>query len=550
MRNQQIPANRVNDLCAGIGASCMEDRSQLSVGSGHQMKGQPHFIKRRDRRDTWTMNQAADTITNMYMFHTLDNSKHSDGGRSVIAQPIFVFEKERPCKRPAEDPVCKTEKVSTGSSRKRPRSSSFSFQTSDSQSYRENVLSPKRARSSSFNILPTFPPPQPVKKNNIFMTSALLQKNTAVKETEKGLPSTNVQRDVLRPAILQPPQVPLRKPVEKTEIENVLEDKHESDTEVSGDTYLWANDSERPLPSLHISGLQTISNQLPEGRTFSSSRHSDFVFGENIVERVLRPAKSPELHSESDNNGKNPTSPIGFHTRSPQTTSFFAKDTTLVESAAAYVSSKPTQRYLLDKVEVTTGEEAEHNVLQINCRLFLFNKVSSSWTERGSGSLRLNDTSSNQCGMLQSRLIMRNQGSMRLILNTKLWTQMVIERANRKSLCITATDLEDGCVKVFLIQASSKDAASLYAAIHHRLVAMRSFADQECDVNHVEQEPDIQALNYDSDEDENEKITQVSNNKSGEQSSLQDQTKAAFFITIVQSHLHFKKMGGVGFPAK
>ncbi|XP_028604908.2 ran-binding protein 3-like isoform X2 [Podarcis muralis] len=503
MRNQQIPASRVNDLCAGIGASCTEHRSQLS-----------HFIKRRDPSDTWTMNQAADTTTNLYMFHTLDNSKHKDEGRSVIAQPIFVFKKERPCKRPAEDPVCKTEKVSTGCSRKRARSSSFSFQTSDSQSYRENVLSPKRARSSSFNILPTFPPSQPVKKNNIFMTSALLQKNTAVKETEKGLPSTNVQRDVLRPATLQPPQVPLRKPVEKIEIENVLEDKHESDTEVSGDTCLWADDSERPLPPFHISGLETISNQLPEGKTFSSSRHSDFVFGENIVERVLRPAKSPELHSESGNNGKKSTSPIGFHTRSPQTTPFFAKDTTLVESAAAYVSSKPTQRYLLDKVEVTTGEEAEHNVLQINCRLFLFNKVSSTWTERGSGSLRLNDTSSNHCGMLQSRLIMRNHGSMRLILNTRLWTQMVIERANRKSLCITATDLEDSCVKVFLIQASSKDAASLYAAIHHRLVAMRSFADQECDVNHGEQEPDIQPLNYDSDEDENEKITQVSSNKS------------------------------------
>ncbi|XP_077792548.1 ran-binding protein 3-like isoform X7 [Podarcis muralis] len=469
MRNQQIPASRVNDLCAGIGASCTEHRSQLS-----------HFIKRRDPSDTWTMNQAADTTTNLYMFHTLDNSKHKDEGRSVIAQPIFVFKKERPCKvrteaspscispdntsgRPAEDPVCKTEKV---------------------------------------------------KKNNIFMTSALLQKNTAVKETEKGLPSTNVQRDVLRPATLQPPQVPLRKPVEKIEIENVLEDKHESDTEVSGDTCLWADDSERPLPPFHISGLETISNQLPEGKTFSSSRHSDFVFGENIVERVLRPAKSPELHSESGNNGKKSTSPIGFHTRSPQTTPFFAKDTTLVESAAAYVSSKPTQRYLLDKVEVTTGEEAEHNVLQINCRLFLFNKVSSTWTERGSGSLRLNDTSSNHCGMLQSRLIMRNHGSMRLILNTRLWTQMVIERANRKSLCITATDLEDSCVKVFLIQASSKDAASLYAAIHHRLVAMRSFADQECDVNHGEQEPDIQPLNYDSDEDENEKITQVSSNKS------------------------------------
>ncbi|XP_061472320.1 ran-binding protein 3-like isoform X2 [Rhineura floridana] len=480
------------------------------------MKGQLHFIEKRDSSDTWTMNQTADTTTSVYMFHRLGNSKHNDEDdeeRSVIAQPVFVFKKERPYKRPAEDPVCKIENVSVGYSRKRARSLSFSFQTSDSQSYREIVLSHKRVRSSSFTILPTFPPSQPVKKNNIFMTSALLQKSISANATEKGLPSTNVQQDVLKPAILQPPQVPLCTPEKKTGTENILENNREPETEVSGVPYFWADDSGKPFLSLHISGLKTMGNQLPEGRTFSNSRHSDFVFGENIVERVLRPEKSPDLHSENKpHNERESTFPTGFHARSPWTTSFFAKDTTLVESAAAYVSSKATQRYLLDKVEVTTGEEAEHNVLQINCRLFLFNKASLSWTERGSGSLRLNDTSSNQCGMLQSRLIMRNQGSMRLILNTKLWTQMVIERANRKSLCITASDLEDCSVKVFLIQASSKDAASLYAAIHHRLVALKSFADQECE---VDPESDIQTLNCDSDDEENEKVTQVSNNKSG-----------------------------------
>lgn len=43
----------------------------------------------------------------------------------------------------------------------------------------------------------------------------------------------------------------------------------------------------------------------------------------------------------------------------------FAKDTAGAESAVASTSSKPTQRYLLEKVEVTTGEEGEYNVLQV-----------------------------------------------------------------------------------------------------------------------------------------------------------------------------------------
>ncbi|XP_003224308.1 ran-binding protein 3-like [Anolis carolinensis] len=475
------------------------------------MKGKPHFIKRRDSRDMWTMNQGD------HMVHILDSSEHNAycEDRSVVAQPIFVFKKTQPNKRPAEDPVCKTENVSTGCSRKRPRSSSFSFQSSDSQLYKETVHSPKRLRSSSFTILPTFPPSQPVKKNNIFMTSIPLQKNIGVKATEKGIPPTNVQWDVLKPAVLQPPQASMwSRLAEKRSAENVLSDNYETDTEVSQDTCSWTDITDKQPFSLHMSCPKIIGNQLSHRRTISNSRQSNFIFGENIIERVLRPEKSPELLSENEphNCEKETTVSIGFHTNSSWTN--FVKGTTLAESAAAYISNKPRQRYLLDKVEVKTGEEAEHNVLQINCKLFLFDKASLSWIERGSGSLRLNDTSSNNCGMLQSRLVMRNQGSMRLVLNTKLWTQMIIGRANRKSLCITATDLEDCSVKVFLIQASSKDTASLYAAIHHRLIALRNSAKHECNGNRMEPEPDIQQLNCDSDEDESEKITRVNKNRS------------------------------------
>uniref|UniRef100_A0A8C0GQB1 Ran-binding protein 3-like n=1 Tax=Chelonoidis abingdonii TaxID=106734 RepID=A0A8C0GQB1_CHEAB len=240
--------------------------------------------------------------------------------------------------------------------------------------------------------------------------------------------------------------------------------------------------------------------------TFLNNRNSTFVFGENMVERVLVRFVNIEFFFL-----------LRFLKKlfsvvfiCPLET-FFVKKSTLIESAADYIS-KPAQKYLLDKVEVITGEEAEHNVLQISCKLFVFNKLSQSWTERGRGSLRLNDTSSNKHGTLQSRLVMRNQGSLRLILNTKLWTQMAIERANRKSLCITATDLEDHSVKVFLIQASSKDTEYLYTAIYHRLVALQSFAEQELDANQVDTEPEtaFHSLNCDSgdDDDEDETITQ------------------------------------------
>ena len=45
---------------------------------------------------------------------------------------------------------------------------------------------------------------------------------------------------------------------------------------------------------------------------------------------------------------------------------------------------------------------------------------------------------------------MRTQGSLRLILNTKVWPGMTVMRASQKSIRLTATDGDEG-VKVFLL---------------------------------------------------------------------------------------------------
>ncbi|NWS24858.1 RNB3L protein, partial [Polioptila caerulea] len=432
--------------------------------------------------------------------------------KSVLAQPTFVFEKkDRTLKRPAEDPVCKAENDFISCSRKRARSSSLTFQKSDSQSNTGTTLTQKRGRSSSFNILPTFPPSQTV-KNNIFMTSALLQRNPDnIKSTREGSLSPSQLWNVIRPATLQPPQaltcpeIPVVSLVTKKEAcVQLSEDSCYSSAENSVNSKTAVGSS----ISTSLSSSQKTQSKLLKERSVQNSSNSDFVFGENMVERVLVGSahagklfiKVSVLKSIININN------LFF---SP-TERALLRNATLIESAAACIS-KPVEKILLDKVEVITGEEAEHNVLQINCKLFVFNKLSLTWTERGRGSLRLNDTSSNKHGMLQSRLIMRNQGSLRLILNTQLWEQMVIKRANRKSLCFTATDQEDHSVQVFLTQASSKDTEHLYAAIHHRLVALRSFAEQEPDAHQVDTESEtaLQPLNCDSDDDDDE-LTQVS----------------------------------------
>lgn len=101
----------------------------------------------------------------------------------------------------------------------------------------------------------------------------------------------------------------------------------------------------------------------------------------------------------------------------------------LEESAAAYTKAT-AKKCVLEKVDVKTGEESESNVLQVRsalgwrpdwtadpdagfvclpllqmqCKLYVFEKKAQSWIERGRGLLRLNDMASTEDGALQSRL--------------------------------------------------------------------------------------------------------------------------------------------------
>ncbi|NWS35355.1 RANB3 protein, partial [Polioptila caerulea] len=250
------------------------------------------------------------------------------------------------------------------------------------------------------------------------------------------------------------------------------------------------------IPSATNYFLQYISSSVENSTNSADASSNKFVFGQNMSERVLSPPKSNEGSTES--NKENAATESGSELSSQEAT---PEKESLAESAAAYTKAT-ARKCLLAKVEVITGEEAESNVLQIQCKLFVFDKSSQSWVERGRGLLRLNDMASTDDGTLQSRLVMRTQGSLRLILNTKLWAQMQIDKASEKSIRITAMDTEDQGVKVFLISASSKDTGQLYAALHHRILALRSRVEQEQEVKNVAPEREVtQSNEEDSDDD-------------------------------------------------
>ncbi|CAI9564272.1 unnamed protein product, partial [Staurois parvus] len=382
---------------------------------------------------------------------------------------------------------------------KRLRSSSFTFRPSSSSS--ETGPSEKRVRSSSFSLLTAFPPNQPALKNNVFMPSTLLQDRTQrnSKDSEESL----LAWTVIKPATLQPPQVTVSPDIEssqtRTEEKLTLEEK-------SNALVNHAGQPKSAHGSTCILGMETRSRMQPLDR-MSHKYTTDFVFGENMEKRVMSPKRPtpsqtrvPLCRREStsarlSNNRNWPYQKHRLHT-------------SLVESAAAY-TSRPRMKYELDQVKVITGEESERNVLQISCKLFVFNKDNQVWTERGRGYLRLNDTAVNDNGPFRSRIVMRNHGNLKLILNSKIFSEMKLERANRKSLHITATDLTDGSLKIFLVQASVKDTARLHAAIHHRLIAMSSFRsrqEQSMSVTEDENSSHSQLLNSDSEDEEDDEM--------------------------------------------
>lgn len=334
--------------------------------------------------------------------------------------------------------------------------------------------------------------------------------------------SVGQSRNVLRPAILQPPQVQtftqsaMLDKVEEVQSSEKNAQMESVSTLLSGEDFGSVGKTTKPSTFLPLKESEPARSPLIQDTVLTDGGSPCFVFGENMSERVVSPLLSSKSDGEeNDEKVAKDTEKSIVQSRlsvidSPCTKDGSVRQTTLIESATACTVAL-TPKCLPFVVPVITGEEGESNVLQISCKLFVHDKCTQSWNERGRGYLRLNDTASDEQGTLQSRLVMRQQGNLRLILNSRLWANMQVERANRKSLCCTATDLEDSSVRVFLIQAGAKDVGRLYAAIHHRLVALRNCAVQESESTQTE--PDFEAsvtsFNSDSEDEEDDELNQM-----------------------------------------
>jgi len=139
------------------------------------------------------------------------------------------------------------------------------------------------------------------------------------------------------------------------------------------------------------------------------------------------------------------------------------------ENDAEKTSEKPKEPV----EKIVTGEEEEKNVLQVPCKLFQFDKQESTYSQRGRGTLRVND-----CGEgsdFKSRLVFRTSGTQKVAMNSKIWASMSVEQVGPKSIRISAQDANtEGGVGIFLVQTALHDSKELYRAIDSRIIKMKT----------------------------------------------------------------------------
>lgn len=205
---------------------------------------------------------------------------------------------------------------------------------------------------------------------------------------------------------------------------------------------------------------------------------SQFVFGQNLTDRAANFSQikngSDEAKSKEEEGGEKQKE----ENQDATIPSDKEKTKTLSEAAAEYCETR-NRKVEYNEVELITGEEDESNVFQMSAKLHIFEKNTSSWLERGRGPLRLNDkrllsSEDKSSSGKSSRIIMRTAGSLRVILNSKVFPEMTLEKPNEKNIRLTAMDGMDQSMRVFLVSGSPKDIGTLFVALTRRLDSLRS----------------------------------------------------------------------------
>jgi len=114
----------------------------------------------------------------------------------------------------------------------------------------------------------------------------------------------------------------------------------------------------------------------------------------------------------------------------------------VVQTPKAAVSELP-------EVDQKTGEEGEQRLFAANdVKLYMFKKgAENRWKECGRGALHVNRNTESGC----CRIIMRRANTHQLVLNARLWADMLCDQLGEKEVRISCAD-EDGAIQMYSVR--------------------------------------------------------------------------------------------------
>ncbi|MFH4981573.1 hypothetical protein AB6A40_008282 [Gnathostoma spinigerum] len=243
-----------------------------------------------------------------------------------------------------------------------------------------------------------------------------------------------------------------------------------------------------PLWSASKGGFKAeeASIKLDLGKTLGNEKSVDpakasnlptFVFGSKITERIVTSDQS-DSDKEKEKKQKDVDQPKSISTvfekiqEEAATSSFISNErrnsddesattsTKLRESAQEEESKRDVKSAAPQaKVEVYTGEEGETNVFNAQCKLHAFDMESKAWTERGIASLRINRKIS------EYRIVARIKGNQRVVINSRIFPDMVLEKISSKRIKFSATTQDSDLPILFLITATDFTTEQLFAKL-------------------------------------------------------------------------------------
>lgn len=194
---------------------------------------------------------------------------------------------------------------------------------------------------------------------------------------------TNSSADATDKTVLQPAK--FHNPFAKATDKSIDEDEpvtKSNKTETSKDFKSEEKTTEDVKLKFLPLGASTKENENNVNNTVASSASTpSFVFGQNLKERVtvsndaenLNNSEKEETNSEESN--ENGSSELLFSNAAANCRTTVRPGLTLTQAAQVLEEANRANKRKYNQVTLLTGEEGETNILQINCKLFAFDKV-------------------------------------------------------------------------------------------------------------------------------------------------------------------------------